>query len=448
MSSYADVGVSSKQASSGRVRWGVRDSWFRTWGFPLVLITVCPPLTIVLWMIATVYNGSITEFVTSVTWTDFSAHFPMPSLTAVKIIGVWAALQLALLRLLPGAVHLGPVTPMGNRPAYKLNGVAAFVATHVILYVAAYPLELFSPTIVYDHFGSILITLSAFALAFCAFLFAKGVHAPSTTDASRSGNLIFDYYWGVELHPRLFGVNLKQLFNCRLAMMGWSVILLSFAAKQHALYGSVSNAMAISVGLQIVYILKFFVWEGGYFNSLDIMHDRFGFYICWGVTAWLPLVYPLVGLYLVQHPYDLHPVAAVGIVALGLGSIWLNYAADAQRQRVRATDGAAKVWGRTPEILRAEYTTGDGETRQSLLLVSGWWGVARHFHYVPEIMLSLAWTLPAGFGALLPYFYVVYLTILLVDRAGRDDVRCRQKYGAWWTEYCARVPNKIIPGVY
>ena len=43
----------------------------------------------------------------------------------------------------------------------------------------------------------------------------------------------------------------------------------------------------------------------------------------------------------------------------------------------------------------------------------------------------------------LPYFYVVYLTILLVDRSGRDDVRCRQTYGPYWDESCRRVPPKI-----
>jgi 7-dehydrocholesterol reductase len=159
-------------------------------------------------------------------------------------------------------------------------------------------------------------------------------------------------------------------------------------------------------------------------------------------------VYTLVGLYLVGHPTDFSLPVSAAIVVLGLGSIWINYAADAQRQRVRASNGAAKVWGKPAQVLRAEYTTGDGEKRYSLLLLSGWWSVARHFHYVPEILLSLAWTLPAGFGAALPYFYVLYLTILLVDRSGRDDLRCRQKYGPYWDQYCQRVPSKIIPGVY
>lgn len=435
--------------TSQRVRiWGQRKSWFRTWGFPLFLITACPPTTVLLWIITVGYGGSVSRFASTITWSDLVARIPTPTLAAAAILGAWMSLQFVLLKLLPGKTHLGPFTPMGNRPAYKMNGVVTFIVTHALLYVAAYPLGLFSPTIVYDHFGEIVITLSSFALLFCAFLYAKGVFAPSTSDASRSGNLIFDYYWGVELHPRLLGVSLKQLFNCRFAMMGWSVILLSFAAKQHALYGHVSDAMAISVGLQIAYIFKFFVWESGYFNSLDIMHDRFGFYICWGVTAWLPIVYTLVGLFLVEHPADFSPPVSIGIVALGLASLWINYAADAQRQRVRATDGRAKVWGKAPDLIRARYTTGDGEERQSLLLVSGWWSVARHFHYVPEILLALAWTLPSGLGFALPYFYVVYLTILLVDRAGRDDLRCKQKYGTFWDEYCRRVPSKIVPGVY
>jgi 7-dehydrocholesterol reductase len=67
---------------------------------------------------------------------------------------------------------------------------------------------------------------------------------------------------------------------------------------------------------------------------------------------------------------------------------------------------------------------------------------------VPEILLALAWTLPAGFDHLVPYVYVIFLTILLLDRSVRDDKRCRTKYGAYWEQYCARVPYKVIPGIF
>lgn len=38
----------------------------------------------------------------------------------------------------------------------------------------------------------------------------------------------------------------------------------------------------MSVLLQLTYITKFFHWEMGYMNSMDIQHDRAGFYLCWG----------------------------------------------------------------------------------------------------------------------------------------------------------------------
>ena len=44
-------------------------------------------------------------------------------------------------------------------------------------------------------------------------------------------------------------------------------------------------------------------------------------------------------------------------------------------------------------------------------------------------------------------FYVIFLTILLVDRSFRDDDRCGKKYGASWVEYSGRVPYKIVPGI-
>lgn len=44
-------------------------------------------------------------------------------------------------------------------------------------------------------------------------------------------------------------------------------------------------------------------------------------------------------------------------------------------------------------------------------------------------------------------FLLVYLTILLVDRAWRDDLRCAEKYKGDWVRYCELVPYKIIPGV-
>ena len=49
---------------------------------------------------------------------------------------------------------------------------------------------------------------------------------------------------------------------------------------------------------------------------------------------------------------------------------------------------------------------------------------------------------------LLPWLYWIFLFILLVDRAGRDEKRCAAKYGPAWATYREHVPWRILPGVY
>jgi len=209
----------------------------------------------------------------------------------------------------------------------------------------------------------------------------------------------------------------------------------------------VTPALTASVVLVVAYLLKFFVWERGYFHSLDMTHDRFGFYLCWGVLVWVPAVYLSPTYFLTANPRELGWPAAIAVIGFGLVAIAVNYAADAQRQRVRATGGQTTVFGSPPRLIRAPYRTRDGEWRENLLLVSGYWGIARHVHYLPELALAFALAIPAG-PVPLAYCYPVFLAVLLVDRIHRDDARCRAKYGRAWDEYCRRVPFRLVPGVW
>jgi 7-dehydrocholesterol reductase len=422
--------------------------FFRTTVAPLFLMLVTPPAAIVFWIVCTHMGGSLLTVLSARGLRIVYDQWPWPTWKAAAIISVFLAVELLLLMLLPGKTYEGPLSPTGSRPRYKLNGVAAFFVTLGLFLGGAYGGGLYSAGIVWDHFGAILSTIIVFALFFCLLLYWKGIHRPSTGDHSQTHNFIFDYYWGTELHPSVLGVNLKQLLNCRFGMMGWAVIIVSFAAKQAEIHGQPTNAMVVCVALQLLYIFKFYYWESGYFTSLDIMHDRFGYYICWGVMCWIAAVYTLAAQYQVLRPREISGAHAAFCVTLGILAIWANYAADAQRQRVRATNGDTRVWGKAPDVIRAKYTTADGKEHESLLLASGYWGIARHFHYVPEILLALAWSLTAGFNHFVPYFYVLFLTILLLDRAVRDDKRCRTKYGKDWDAYCAKVRWKVIPGIF
>lgn len=178
---------------------------------------------------------------------------------------------------------------------------------------------------------------------------------------------------------------------------------------------------------------------------MDIMHDRAGFYICWGVLVWLPCIYTSHTMYLVAHPAHIFWPLALGILAAGLLFVYINFDADRQRQKFRACGGRMKIWGGDPFFIEAKYTTEKGEAKSSLLLGSGYWGISRHFHYIPEILAATCWTCCVWTPMTLPYFYVPYLTLLLLDRAFRDDARCKSKYKNDWAKYCKKVQWLLIP---
>jgi 7-dehydrocholesterol reductase len=433
--------------------WKNTSQWARQTIAPLFLILACPPAVFLFWYTNVALDGSFLklggliheEGLFKLIRDVWSPYF-FGSAAAWKMLACFSIFQLLLIRYLPGKTFYGPITPAGNVPVYRANGPLAYGITLAAFYLCAYQFHLFSPTIIYDHFPALIGALSLFSLLFCVFLLFKGLWAPSSTDSGSSGNFIFDYYWGTELYPRIFGWDVKLFTNCRFGLMSWPLILLSLAAKQQQLHG-LTDSMIVSVALQLIYITKFFFWESGYLRSLDIMHDRAGFYICWGCLVWVPGIYTSPTFYLVNHPDTLGLFWATTIFVVGTAFILINFWADRQRQRVRETEGRCLIWGKIPDITIARYTTTLGEHKQNILLTSGWWGFARHFHYVPEILGAFCWSLPALFSNFLPYFYVVFLTILLIERAYRDDRRCAKKYGSDWTLYCQKVPYKIIPFV-
>ena len=421
---------------------------------PVFLVFVTPFFAMLMWHTNVELDGSFVNlwneittkgFLTVINEVWFSRFFG--TATAWKIIGVFAVLQLLLMRFLPGKTFTGTITPMGNLPEYKDNGLASYIITFVMFFICTIGFDLFSPSIVYDHFGDILGALNFTALAFCVFLYFKGRYFPSSTDNSHTGNFIFDYYWGTELYPRIFGWDVKQFTNCRFGMTGWAVAVTSFAFAQKNIYGTADWSIIISAALLVIYLFKFFIWESGYMRSMDIIVDRAGFYICWGCLVWVPAVYTSPVMFMVKHPVGLPFWAAAVIFSFGVAAIFMNYWADKQRQDVRSKNGDTKIWGKAPVLIHAAYTTETGEQKQNLLLASGFWGISSHFHYLPELAAALLWSCATGFGYLMPFFYFLFLCVLLTHRAFRDEAKCSKKYGKYWVEYRKLVPYKIIPGI-
>jgi len=228
-------------------------------------------------------------------------------------------------------------------------------------------------------------------------------------------------------------------------MMLWVLIPIAALYKQYEENGYVSLSMAFSVALIEIYCVKFFIWEGGYFATIDIIHVPFGYYICWGVTSWIPTVYCLQWTVLARHvEIELSLLFAIALFVVGSWAIYSTLDVDLNRQIFRETQGQCLIWGKSPRYMEAYYLTEDGKQHKSLLLLSGGWEIARHWNYCLELIATFCWTAASKFSYFLPWFYFIFLIILLVDRTGRDEKRCRVKYGKYYDEYANAVPYLIF----
>jgi protein-S-isoprenylcysteine O-methyltransferase Ste14 len=62
-----------------------------------------------------------------------------------------------------------------------------------------------------------------------------------------------------------------------------------------------------------------------------------------------------------------------------------------------------------------------------------------------DVVMALCWALACGFSAFSPYWYVIWIIIVIAQRSSRDIRHCRAKYGDEWNEYEKLCPYLFIP---
>jgi len=366
----------------------------------------------------------------------FLSHVAAPNAACIGFYALWLAFQASLMALLPGRVVQGVALEHGSTLGYKLNGLVALLLT---LSVAGglVGLEVVKATWLYDQLDALISTTNLLVMLLCFVMYDIGRKQASQKE--KLLNPIEAYFVGATLNPRTASFDWKFFCESRPGMILWVLIDLSFAAAQHAKYGSVSNAMWLVCAFQILYVSDYFVFEDAILTTWDIRHEPFGFMLCWGSLVWVPFTFSLQALYLVDHAANLPTWAAAGIFALNMLGYAIFRGANLQKHRFRSQP-ERPIWGQKPEFIQTD--------RGTKLLTSGWWGVARHSNYLGDLTMGLAWCLTTGPSNVLPYFYIIYFVILLVHRERRDHEHCARKYGADWKAYESKVPWRIVPGVY
>ena len=369
-----------------------------------------------------------------------------PNLCSLIILGIlllYGYLSIKLSR----KKFTGPENVDGDKPEYAANGFEFYIVSVVLVTVISFFFKQI-PKIFTENFIPLILTFNIFGLLFVTYLYFKykNNYYDKENDDKQGYSGLFRFYRGLKYHPRILGVDIKQWTNCRFAMINWQIFILIFLFYFYNKKGF-NLAIFVTVLLQSIYIGKFFYWETGYFNTLDITLDKAGYYICWGCLVFLPAFYTLTTYYLVNKDPKISMTFGLTVLALGLFFIYKNYEVDAQKELFKKDKDNAIINGEKAKFLPVEYMK-DGKLVNSSLLLSGHWGDVRHKNYSYEILLSACWSAVGYQYGVIPFLYLFYIILLLVHRIYRDENKCANKYGKYWIEYCKIVPYRLLKNIY
>ncbi len=363
---------------------------------------------------------------------------PLVLRAALLTTGFFAVLFVGAM-VLPGPKREGFPQPNGDRKTYRLTGLSSFLGTNAA--AAVWLATGHSLSDLLRHFWSYFVVANVVAVLITAWLFVVG----RRRRAASSGTTEEDAWWkdlwfGPELNPTLFGVDLK-MFMYQPSLIGLWLMNVAFVSAQLETYGAVSIQMWIYQAFVWAYLFTHYVREDFMLSTWDIIAERFGFMLVWGDLVYVPFLYSLCGWWVLDAGwtdgvYESPPIyTLVALVLFHLLSHWVFRGSNWQKDRFKR-DPSAPIWGKPPETLNGR------------LLISGFWGIGRKINYTGEIGVYLSFALCAGFEAPWPYVLPATLVVLLTQRAGRDDRKCRKKYGALWAQYCQKARFRIIPFVY
>eukprot|EP00250_Pteridium_aquilinum_P013483 c21368_g1_i2 orf=292-1428(-) len=359
-----------------------------------------------------------------------------PSSHAAFVLFGYLFMLVLLDRALPGRVVPGVLLEDKTRIHYKCNGFLSLLLLSITSVIGA-KMGLFTLEVIAEKGRELFSTTLLFCLLMSLIIYTAGCISKSKSASLRShisGNFFHDWWFGVQLNPSFLGVDLK-FFTIKAGMMGWFFLNVSIAAKKVQTEGSLGLPMTLYQAFSTIYVLDYFWFEEYMTSTWDIIAEKFGFMLIFGDLVWIPFTFSIQGWWLLTHkPVSTKIAAVLNVIIFILG--FAVFRGANKQKHVFKKDPKALIWGQPPKTVGGK------------LLVSGYWGIARHCNYLGDIIVAVSFSLPCGASSIVPYFYPVYLFILLLWRERRDEARCKEKYREVWAEYCKAVPWRIFPYLY
>jgi protein-S-isoprenylcysteine O-methyltransferase Ste14 len=414
--------------------------------------------------------------VASVVRVMWSGNLGFGFLSEITVISLTVILHL----ILPGEITTGYCCDNQTyQPLlYKLNGLSILLTITALFLLCPPTLQ----TSFADYFLENLFAANLIGLALSFYLFTRGgrekFHRCLTVDQipliNSSKKIIEDkqevssftkFYLGCEWNPRFYGIDSKMILYA-IGAVHLQLNLLSFTAQEYYRSSS-SPSHHISLAL-LTYLLLFtlFLYDYMFFEKIhlytyDLFAEKLGFKLTWGCLVFYPFFY-CIGIHSLVSPTnhsflseDISLPTALLISSLYLLGSFLTRGANLQKYYFKISPQNISVFF---GILQQETLPGSNHR----ILISGFWGIARHVNYLGEIIQSVALTLPGLIlnwhslsqaippvvFPLISLLYPLFYILLFISRQIDDDRLCGAKYGALWDQYCQKVPWRIFPGVW
>lgn len=389
---------------------------------------------------------------------------------AVILVICIYALSWLLHFVMPGRVVTGYCCDnQGRALMYKLNGVIVF-----LLQCVGFRCWLTTPwqLILYDNFGSVVSTANAIGLLASLYFYCYSqvpggvepyercltvdqVHGDGRPKRGKGVNLVGKerkqsagtvFFLGRDWNPRLLGVDVKMWLYLVGAVGLQCNILSCVAAQERSWDGQISIAMTTYTVAFAWFLIEYMLGEEVHLYTYDLFAEKIGFKLTWGCFVFYPCFY-CIGAFpvaMASKGTDMTHLQAALTAGLFFTGWIITRGANLQKFYFR-TQPQMKTF--LFGLVKQECLPG---TR---ILVSGWWGVARHLNYFGEIIQALALAVPGvlvgpGHYRWLALLYPLYYVCLFVPRQIDDDAVCAAKYGEAWQQYVKKVPYRIVPFVW
>lgn len=385
------------------------------------------------------------DYTKSPDWLKYKFLTTYFNVTVIVIILCYLLLIFLIAALPFGGPKMSGLPNKRGKLNYTMNGFFTLIVVGIILFVLETSTGVRVIENVLQKYFQLYVTLIVFGVILSVVLYIRSFYVPLCclkSDALINSG-IYNFYYGREINPRVFGnvdVKLCLYRFCCISAILMNIILLYKSVIFNILTdGDIdykyNETLLVLAAMQIIYFIYHMIFESAYVTTFTAQYEAVGFeFIVYMLAG--PLLEVASTKYIFDYGITLSRWQLIPTVILFVIGFLFSHASNSQKHLFRLNPYHPKV------SHLESLPTSQGRK----LLVSGYWGTVRNPNYLGDIMIQLSFGLFV-YNAIPVLIYVLDI-LLLFDRASRVGQKCQQKYGSAWERYCQRVKYSLIPKVY